>query len=71
MEPAEQKLEVLNSLSFQGDTAEHQQALLETFVETPVVDKALNPMCPWYWGVRAPARRPPFVAWSRGPINSP
>jgi len=59
-EPAEQKLEVLNSLSFQGDTAEHQQALLETFVETPVVDKALKPDVPLVLGRKGTGKTAAF-----------
>jgi len=47
-------------LSFQGDTAEHQQALLETFVETPVVDKALKPDVPLVLGRKGTGKTAAF-----------
>ena len=47
-------------MSFQGDTAEHQQALLETFVETPVVDKALKPDVPLVLGRKGTGKTAAF-----------
>jgi cellulose biosynthesis protein BcsQ len=47
---AKNKLPVLDSLKFRGDTAERQQQLLETFVETAVVTRALLPEVPLVLG---------------------
>jgi cellulose biosynthesis protein BcsQ len=67
---AQNKPAVLASLQFRGDTAEHQQQFLETFVETAVVVKALAPDVPLVLGRKGTGKTAVFRRLAEQPDRS-